>query len=96
MGEKHIEGVVFINDNKVLTDGSRAVTLQSSEWSGNQQTIHIPEVTSSSLVFVSPEGDPKAYAEAGIYCSEQGSGYLTFTCEKTPSTDINVNVILMG
>ena len=96
MGTKHIQGEMFINDRKVLTDGSETITLSASKWSSDKQVITIYNLTPSSLVFVSPYGDPKAYTEAGIYCSEQADNSLTFSCENTPTTDIEVNILIMG
>ena len=92
---------------KVIVDGeetiifgaannSKTITLLSNNWSNNNQTVVFDGLTLTSFVFISPVGNPSAYAEAGIYCSAQGVGSLTFSCENTPSADIEVNVFVMG
>lgn len=96
MGEKHFYGDVYIENKKVLTNNSKSVTLSASKWSNNSQTVSVNGVTSSTNVFVSPVGNPKTYAEAGIYCSAQANNSLTFTYENTPTTDIKVNILIMG
>lgn len=92
---------------KIIVDGeettifgaannSKTITLLSNKWSNNNQTVVFDGLTLTSFVFISPVGNPSAYAEAGIYCSAQGVGSLTFSCENTPSADIEVNVFVMG
>jgi hypothetical protein len=64
------------------------------------QTVSLSGITSSSIVWVSPEpyGDNvEDYADAKVYCSGQGNGILTFNTIGTPtiSADIDVNVVWM-
>lgn len=94
MGTKHIEGDLYIKDNKVYTIEKYTVILAASKWLNNEQEVY-PSVSPTNIVIVSPADDPKAYAEAGIYCSKQENGVLTFTCETTPTTNINVNFLIM-
>ena len=54
-------------------------------------------VTASNVVFVSPAPASAAdYAAAGITCTAQGSGTLTFTCTTVPSNAITVNIVIFG
>lgn len=73
-----------------------AVTLAADGWSGSQQTVTVTGVTGdeeSCHVIPSPAPSSReTYAEAGIYCSAQADGALTFTCESVPSEAITVNV----
>lgn len=72
-----------------------AVTLPASGWASNQQTVSVSGVTADNTIIPSPTpGDLLAYGEAGVYCSAQADGTLTFTCEDTPSADLTVNVII--
>lgn len=73
------------------------VTLLSSWWSSNSQTVTATWVTSSNTVIVSP--DPASfenYTTAVIYCSAQSTDSLTFVCEETPSSNITVNVVILS
>lgn len=78
---------------------SATVTLSANAWSGNSQTINISNVTAGSLVTVAPVPTAQnrtAYLEAGVYCSAQGAGTLTFTCEDVPSVNLNVNIQIIN
>mgnify|MGYP000406388951 FL=1 len=78
---------------------SATVTLSANAWSGNSQTINVSNVTAGSLVTVAPVPTAQnrtAYLEAGVYCSAQGSGTLTFVCEDVPSVNLNVNIQIIN
>ena len=71
-------------------------TLAVADWSSNTQTVNVTGVTASNIVFVSPApASASDYAAAGIVCTAQGAGTLTFTCDTVPSNAITVNVIIM-
>ena len=74
------------------------VTLTSGGWSSsNTQTVSVTGVTANSLVDVAYAPDNAVeYVEAFIVCTAQGSGTLTFSCQTTPTTDIDVNVVIRG
>lgn len=72
-------------------------TLAVADWSSNTQTVSVTGVTASNIVIVSPAPASAAdYAAAGIVCTAQAAGELTFTCTTVPSNAITVNVIIMG
>ena len=78
---------------------SATMTLSANAWSGNSQTINAANVTAGSLVTVAPVPTAQnrtAYLEAGVYCSAQGAGTLTFVCEDVPSVNLNVNVQIIN
>lgn len=78
---------------------SATVTLSANAWSGNSQTINVSNVTAGSLVTVAPVPTAQnrtAYLEAGVYCSAQGAGTLTFVCEDVPSVSLNVNIQIIN
>ena len=78
---------------------SREVTLSASSWSNNTQTISVEGVTSTSYVSVSPKPpleNLKAYGNAYVYASEIQDGSIVFACETVPTTDIIVNIGVIG
>lgn len=80
----------------VTHHATTTVTLASTGWTSSTYTASVTGVTASNTVIVSP--DPASYADyvaAGIYCSAQASGSLTFTCTTTPTSAITVNVVTM-
>jgi hypothetical protein len=81
----------------VVTTPSTAPVLAVADWSSNTQTITVTGVTATNTVFVAPAPASAAdYAAAGILCTAQGSGTLTFTCTTVPSNAITVNVVILG
>lgn len=66
------------------------VTLTSSGWGSNEQTVTVSGVTASNMVVVSVLDD-----SCGINCTAQASNTLTFVCDTTPSSDITVNVAIL-
>ena len=73
------------------------VTLSVSGWSANAQTVSVADVTADSIVVVAPApASRKAYIEADVYCSAQGNGTLTFSCEAVPSAALTVNVQIIN
>jgi hypothetical protein len=74
-----------------------SVTLSASAWSNKTQTVSVPGVTADNTVLVTPAPNSYvAYGEAVVYCSAQGSGTLTFTCDEVPTADLTVNVLIMN
>ena len=72
------------------------ITLAAADWSSNTQTVNVTGMTATGIVFASP--DPtyqSAYTSAGILCTAQAAGTLTFTCTTTPSSNINVNIVML-
>ena len=76
---------------------SITVSLVVANWSNNSQTVTATGVTASNNVIVSPApASIDNYVAAGIKCTAQGSGTLTFTCTTTPSSAISVNVLILS
>jgi hypothetical protein len=85
--------------NNIIFNGSTAgeITLSVSGWSGNTQTVQAPGVTFSSSVVVGPDPSSMNSAmQAGVYCSAQGNGTLTFTCSTIPSSSLTYNYTTQG
>ena len=75
------------------------VVLLVADWSNNTQTESISAVTENSHIIVSPMSTStniNNYIAAGIICSSQTNGSLTFTCTTTPSSAIHVNVMVIN
>lgn len=73
------------------------VTLAAARWSSLAQTVNASGITSNNTVIVSPtSGSHNAYNEAGVYCSAQASGKLTFRCSEKPSVALTVNVLIIN
>lgn len=74
---------------------SIAVTLATANWSNNTQTVNVAGVTANNAVIVSAApASYLSYSEFGVYCSAQGAGTLTFTCDSTPDVNLTVNVLI--
>lgn len=79
-----------------LTKVNTTITLTAAGWSSNTQTVTVTGMTATGVVMVSPDPtDQSAYTSAGIICSAQAAGTLTFTCSTTPSADLSVNVVML-
>ena len=72
------------------------ITLVAADWSSNTQTVNVTGMTATGVVFPCPiPADQADYTDAGIICSAQAAGTLTFTCDTVPSNDIDVTVVMM-
>lgn len=75
---------------------SATATLAVNDWSSNTQTVNVTGVTASNNVIVAAAPASQAdYTSAGILCTAQGAGTLTFTCTTVPSSAITVNVLII-
>ena len=94
-------------DYKVLTEGdykeqfaptSVTVTLTTSGWSSNTQTVTVSGVSATEtaqLITPTPAiASQSAYYEAGIMCTNQGTNSLTFTCQTVPTSNLTVYVVI--
>ena len=72
------------------------VSLTVAGWSASSQTVTASGVTATSLLVVAPTpADQVAYVAAGIICTTQGMDSLTFTCTTTPTTALDVQVVIL-
>jgi hypothetical protein len=79
-----------------LAKVNTTVTLAAANWAGGSQTVSVTGMTATGIVFVNPDPSYQAdYTSAGIFCTAQAAGTLTFTCDTTPSNDIDVVVVMM-
>ena len=79
-----------------LTKVNTTATLAVADWSSNTQTVSITGITADGVVMVSPTpANQSAYTDAGILCTAQAAGSLTFTCDTVPGADITVTVVML-
>lgn len=102
LATKDAETLYFIpaemNKDFVVT---QTASLTVAGWiaSGNTytQTANVTGITESKNIVVTPSPDSfNAYGAAGVYCSSQGSGTITFTASKVPDIALTVNVLILG
>lgn len=83
-------------DSKAPT--SVTVTLTTSGWSSNTQTVTVSGVSASEtaqLITPTPAiASQSAYYEAGIMCTGQAANSLTFTCQTVPTSNLTVYVVI--
>lgn len=92
--------------NKVVVQGdldeikatSATVTLTTSGWSSNTQTVTVSGVSATEtaqLITPTPAiASQSAYYEAGIMCTGQAANSLTFTCQTVPTSNLTVYVVI--
>lgn len=74
-------------------------TLTASGWDADAktQTVSVAGVTATANCIITAATDSyMAYAEAGVRCTAQGAGTLTFACETVPTADVTANVLILG
>ena len=75
------------------------VTLTAAGWDADAktQTVSVAGVTATANCIITAAPDSyMAYAEAGVRCTAQGEGTLTFACETVPTADVAANVLILG
>lgn len=77
---------------------ARTITLTTSGWSSNTQTVTVSGVVASEtaqLITPTPAiASQTAYYEAGIMCTGQAANSLTFTCQTVPTSNLTVYVVI--
>lgn len=77
---------------------ARTITLTTSGWSSNTQTVTVSGVSATEtaqLITPTPAiASQSAYYEAGIMCTGQAANRLTFTCQTVPTSNLTVYVVI--
>lgn len=77
---------------------SVAITLTTSGWSSNTQTVTVSGVSATETAqLITPTPaivSQSAYYEAGIMCTGQAANSLTFTCQTVPTSNLTVYVVI--
>jgi phage minor structural protein len=90
-------GGAFSSGNGVASGKSLSVTLTVAGWSSLSQTVTVTGLLADATVLCSPAPSSKAVAEAaGVYCSSQAAGSLTFACSSVPTEAITMNILALG
>lgn len=90
---KVLKDAVDTKVSKIAT----TVTLSASGWSNKQQTVSVPQVTTSNeVICASAPSNYEAYSDNYVRCSGQAAGQLTFTCSSVPTTALTVNVLILN
>ena len=80
--------------------GKDVVSLPTTGWSGTgpyTYQVSAADVTATNDVLATPAPTShEHYCECGVYASAQGSGTLTFTAKKVPTTALSVNVLILS
>lgn len=86
-----ISGVPYYKDVETTI-----VTLTVEGWSNDAQSVAATGVTASNTVIVSPIPSAMSdYVDGGIVCTGQNANTLTFECDATPTSAIDVNVVII-
>lgn len=86
-------------NNKAGKSTGVSVTLSTSGWDSDAktQTVSVAGVTATAnCIITAAPASYMAYAEAGVRCTAQGAGTLTFACETVPTADVAANVLILG
>ena len=86
--------------SKGYVDGKHVpvtITLSASGWQDGCQTVNVSGATAKNIIIAGYNPESKeAYTDAGIWCSAQGDGTLTFSCDSAPDVDVAVNVAIFN
>lgn len=84
-------------DEKQKTVTSTTATLRTTGWSSNSQTVSVSGVTANDIIICAPATSSEdAWVKAGVKCSAQAAGKLTFTCKSTPSASLVAKIVIIG
>lgn len=90
-------GVRIAGTVSATTRQEVTISLPLSEWVDGQQIISIPGVMPESTIIVGSDiGSEPTYSDCGIYCSNQGTGSLTFTAAWLPDSDLIANAVILN
>lgn len=92
------DAIEEVNEKIPSAPKSVSITLTTSGWSSNTQTVTVQGVkTGGQSVRISPatKTDADNWVAAGVWCSEPTTAnQLVFTCDTAPTENININVEL--
>ena len=92
--DRTLDGWLIIGYSSKHTATTAALT--SAGWNDNVQVVSVSGVTADNFIFVGPAvGSEDVWAKAGVRCFSQSSGQLTFTCKKTPETNLTANIFIV-
>lgn len=91
------QAAAAVVEGKQKQHATATVTLPVASWASNAQTVSVAGLSSVDTVIVAPAAASiDVYSAAGIKCTAQGEGTLTFTYKKVPTAAVTVNVVVLG
>lgn len=76
---------------------ARTATLTVAGWSNKAQSVSVAGVTANSIITVTyAPASRAAWIDADVYCSAQGAGTLTFTCDTVPTQALTANIVILA
>lgn len=92
-----VNAVARIDSTAELKHAAKTATLTAAGWSDKSQTVAVEGVTAINTVFVAPDSaSQEVWGKAGIVCTAQAAGSLTFTCKSAPSAAVTANIVILG
>ncbi len=92
-----VNAVARIDSTAELKHTTKTATLTAAGWSDKTQTVAVEGVTASNTILVAPASDSQeVWGKAGIYCTAQSAGSLTFTCKNAPTAAVTANIVILG
>ena len=71
-------------------------TLPLASWTGAQapytQVVNVNDVTADDVLIV---GGDDGYSAAGVKCTAQAAGNLTFSCESVPEANVTASIVIV-
>lgn len=79
-----------------FTYQTTTASIPTTGWSNDSITVNVSGVTAANDVVLAPApSSASAYVAAGIFCTAQGAGTLTFTRKRENDSAIIVNVMIL-
>ena len=76
---------------------TKTATLTAAGWSDKSQTVSVEGVTASNTILVAPDSaSQEVWGKAGIVCTAQSAGSLTFKCKSVPTAAVTANIVILG
>ena len=92
----HSAGDISKGTLPIARGGTGASSASAARSALGAQATVVKKTGSLTVVIVAPAPDSlEAYAAAGVRCTAQASGKLTFTCQSVPTAALTVNVVIL-
>lgn len=86
----------WVQVNTNIPQGVTA-TLTVAGWSNKAQSVSVAGVTANSIITATyAPASRAAWIDADVYCSAQGAGTLTFTCDTVPTQALTANIVILA
>lgn len=90
-------GLNVLLDNKQDKLVAKTISLLATEWNNMTQSVSVSNVTEDSIVIINPTSQSySSYCDAGVRCSAQSSQTLTFVCNRVPTSELSVSVLIFN